>query len=163
MKLLGVEFLDYARFEKIFVPLETGIHVLAGKNNSGKTALLGGLSALSALPFENSLPFSPDIARYARSQQPQANYFMNVHFAYESEDRSLFSANLEIWPEFRISSVKRWVFYFHVFPVVSAIVLVGANLEFGSQVIRVAELGGGVLHQYSYDDRRNIVGRSVLN
>lgn len=47
MKLLGFEVRDYGRFEAQYVPLERGIHILAGLNNSGKTSLLLALKSFS--------------------------------------------------------------------------------------------------------------------
>ena len=67
MKLLGVEFRDFACFERQFVPIQSGMNLLVGRNNAGKTALLRGLSALSAVPIGNSLRTVPaDLAGYIR-------------------------------------------------------------------------------------------------
>jgi hypothetical protein len=49
MKLIGIEFQDYAGFSKQFVPLRQGLNVLVGKNNAGKTALLRGVSLVNEI------------------------------------------------------------------------------------------------------------------
>jgi ABC-type transport system involved in cytochrome c biogenesis ATPase subunit len=66
MILKGVEFVDFACLDRQFVPLRPGINLLVGRNNAGKTALLRGLSALSALPASNSQPIIADLSGYCR-------------------------------------------------------------------------------------------------
>jgi len=59
MKLLGVELVNFASLDRQYVPLQTGINLLVGKNNAGKTAILKGLTLLASLPFVKSKPESP--------------------------------------------------------------------------------------------------------
>src|SRR6267143_1215479 len=97
MRLLGVEFQNYAKFDRCFVPLDTGIRLLAGKNNSGKTSILRALSTLTALPFAQPTQIPQEITRYARKQNPFPTYEMEIFFAYEDADKSLLGADLSTW------------------------------------------------------------------
>ena len=64
MKLTGFEVYNYASFDSQFVPISTGITVIAGLNNVGKTALLRALTIFTPglqLPYlhpDNSSSFS---------------------------------------------------------------------------------------------------------
>jgi len=54
MKLLGFEVVNYGPFDRQFVPLAPGVTILAGLNNSGKTALLKAANLFAsneALPY----------------------------------------------------------------------------------------------------------------
>jgi energy-coupling factor transporter ATP-binding protein EcfA2 len=93
MKLLGVEIVNYACFQRQFVPIREGLNLLVGKNNSGKTALLKALSALSALPMEGR-PYVPqetrkfvnDLAGYLREPGTTDAYEVNILFEVEEGD-----------------------------------------------------------------------------
>jgi len=153
MRLLGIEFENYACFERAFVPLDAGIQLLAGKNNSGKTALLRGLSTLTALPFEGWKPFAAEVARYSKSQKPHPSHYMRIHFRYEGKDRALIERNVEQWREFEDSIDRRWVFEFKVLPQNSCILLLGAELQFDHNKIPVLEASGANLTKLIYDER----------
>lgn len=162
MRLLGVEFRDYARFDRCFVPLDTGIRLLVGKNNSGKTSLLRALSALTALPFENPGQFSAEVARYARKQVPLPTYEMDILFDYEERDRGFFGADLGTWPSFAASSRRTWAFSFRVHPQSSSISLRGVALQFDGSRIPLVELSGNSLVQLVYDSRGVVVSRQGM-
>ena len=67
MKLLGVELSDFACFEREFVPIRSGINLLVGRNNAGKTAILRGISAVSALPIESVPHLTEDLTGYCKN------------------------------------------------------------------------------------------------
>ena len=151
MKLLGVELQSYAKFDRCFIPLDTGIRLLAGKNNSGKTSILRALSALTALPFAQPTQFSPEIARYARKQNPFPMYEMEIFFAYEDVDKSLLGADLSTWGPFRNSEKRTWSFSFRVFPQSSAIRMSGVSLQLDTTSIPMTEFKEAKLIRLLYD------------
>src|SRR6267142_112271 len=84
MKLLGIEFREFACFTRQWLPLQPGINVLVGKNNHGKTALLRGLATLPLLPIPSSLPCKVPASQYARDQR---SYFdLTVVFELDASD-----------------------------------------------------------------------------
>src|SRR6266436_4115778 len=153
MRLLGVEIRDYARFDRCFVPLDTGIRLLVGKNNSGKTSLLRALSALTALPFEKPSQFAPEVARYARKQLPLPTYEMDILFAYEVRDVSFLGADLGTLQTFAASTERTWAFSFRVYPQTSNILFVGASLRCDATQFSVIEVSGNGLLRLRYDSR----------
>src|SRR5712664_1232033 len=159
MRLLGVEFRDYARFDRCFVPLDTGIRLLVGKNNSGKTSLLRALSALTALPFGKPAAFSTEVARYARKQVPLPNYEMEIVFAYEESDSDFLGADLGGWPKFAAASKRTWAFSFKVYPQSSSIVLVDASLQCDATALPIIEVGPNNYVRLFYDSRGAIAKR----
>jgi predicted ATPase len=97
MKLIGIEFQDYAGFAKQFVSLRHGLNVLVGKNNSGKTALLRGVSGL------NHFRELPDFGlngylRTATGGRPTA--MVRAFFEYEPSDTCPFGWTNNIWSRF---------------------------------------------------------------
>ncbi len=78
MELLGVEFIEYARFTRQFIPLHPGITLLAGRNNTGKT-LLRGLTMLNGFPLENRRK-QVDLRalEFAAQKIPQPRFGMDV-------------------------------------------------------------------------------------
>jgi ABC-type transport system involved in cytochrome c biogenesis ATPase subunit len=83
MKLLGVEFDNYACFEKQYVPLQHGVNLIAGRNNAGKSALLRGLAAVANLPDADA---SPLLAYKPKSAKCVG---INVYFDANDEDNLL--------------------------------------------------------------------------
>ena len=71
MKLLGAELVNFACFDHQYVPLRDGISLLVGKNNAGKTAILRGLSALSAITLGQRLSPVPNLAGYLRNAEAE--------------------------------------------------------------------------------------------
>jgi len=68
MKLLGAELVNFACFDRQYVPLRDGISVLVGRNNAGKTAILRGLSALSTMTLGRaSTPGQTNLTGYLRN------------------------------------------------------------------------------------------------
>ncbi|HET6842411.1 MAG TPA: AAA family ATPase [Candidatus Angelobacter sp.] len=101
MKLKGVEFFDYACFKRQFVPIKPGINLLVGKNNAGKTALLKGIAALSALPFQNWRHSHPEMQRFVKDLSaylfdkdiPREKYNVDIYFELELGDAVPISAD----------------------------------------------------------------------
>lgn len=92
LKLLGIEVTNYARFEKQFIPLDQGINLLVGRNNSGKTALLTAASSLARLPIYEEAPMiSPG------NEQPEALAYGHARIV---EFDLLFSSENENDPRF---------------------------------------------------------------
>src|SRR5579871_5225037 len=87
MRLLGVSFDEYACFESRFVPLNDGVTVLTGMNNAGKTALLRGLSALSALPITSAVDMNVDLSRYARNRPSTPRFGIGIWYEVETKDQ----------------------------------------------------------------------------
>ena len=110
MKMLGIEFRNFACFERQFIPIRTGINLLVGRNNAGKTALLRGLSALEALPVRNEpRAFQTDLLGYlpARAQ----NFNFNVICQIENSDNLFFyRIPQETWERVVAEGVARWLF-----------------------------------------------------
>jgi recombinational DNA repair ATPase RecF len=123
MKFLGVEFRDFACFERCFVPMDTGIRILAGKNNSGKAAILRGLSALRALPFDGRAGMDNAIQRYARTQNPYPTYFLNIWCEYEGNDGSFFGDGEIRHRTYLQAKEFKWKFVLQVFPQTGSIAL----------------------------------------
>jgi ABC-type transport system involved in cytochrome c biogenesis ATPase subunit len=110
MKLLGVEFRDFACFERQFVPIRSGMNLLVGRNNAGKTALLRGLSALAALPIGESLrPVPADLAGYLRPNV--TNFPFDVVCGIEDSERSFFeNVPDSSWAGVLADGIARWRF-----------------------------------------------------
>jgi ABC-type transport system involved in cytochrome c biogenesis ATPase subunit len=111
MKLLGVEFTDFACFEHEFVPIRAGMNLLVGRNNAGKTALLRGLSALSALPIGDSPGQVPtDLSGYVRHPHAVGLAF-DVVMTIEDSERSFFEGMpLSSWARVLANGIARWRF-----------------------------------------------------
>lgn len=97
MKLLGARFRDFACFDECFVPLNEGVQLLVGKNNAGKTALLRGLTALSALPVpgapsaDANLSMDRNLSDYCRrdSSGGEAAFNIDILFAVNAGDSKI--------------------------------------------------------------------------
>lgn len=112
MKLLGVEFRNYARFERQYIPLKTGLNLLVGKNNSGKTAVLKGLGAFSSAPVgqvtNGAIQYIREIAG---TVTPSAD--LDVMFETEDTDPPIFAGIDESrWRELISSGKPKFVFRF---------------------------------------------------
>lgn len=88
MKLVGVELINFACFERQFVPLRPGINLLVGRNNAGKTAILRGLSALAALPLSGPPQIPIDVAGYCR--EGSATFGFEILYQLEESEIDLF-------------------------------------------------------------------------
>src|SRR5215472_19190945 len=109
MRLTGVEFFNYACFKRQFVPINRGLNLLVGKNNSGKTALLKGIAALAVLPMEDwphvmqeTRKFVNDLTVYVperRGPKPweQQTYDVKVHFELEQGDPLPLAGDATSW------------------------------------------------------------------
>ncbi|MCH8268350.1 MAG: AAA family ATPase, partial [Acidobacteria bacterium] len=90
MKLLGIEFQKFACFEKYFLPIQPGINLLVGRNNTGKTALLRGLNALKGLPIHPSSTIEDDLSGYVRDESNPPSFGLRVKFQLESNDPNIY-------------------------------------------------------------------------
>jgi energy-coupling factor transporter ATP-binding protein EcfA2 len=128
MKLLGIEFIDFACFERQFIKLPDGLLLLVGKNNAGKTAILRGLSVLSALPIGENRPVTFNMAPYCRRQQPQSHYEFHIIFGAEIEDFRLFSDADDNWSRLMLEKEPYFRFIFKLWPNPGMISWGGAEL-----------------------------------
>jgi predicted ATPase len=88
MKLIGIEFDDYASFDKQFVRLGDGINLIVGRNNAGKTALLRGISLINAI--RGSGTFSRESIQYVRDAQADQGPIVRLVFELDEETAGLF-------------------------------------------------------------------------
>ena len=107
MKLLGVEIVNYACFQRQFVPIREGVNLLVGKNNSGKTALLKALGAFSALQMANrpytsqeTRKFVNQMTGYLHAAESMDAYEANVLFEVERGDSLTIAGDQELWNAF---------------------------------------------------------------
>lgn len=114
MQILGVEFTDYACFATRLIPLRTGVQILVGRNNAGKTAILRGLAAMSGLPPTLSAKFDSGLEGYCRKTEPVPFFGLNVWCALDEVEWAQF-ANDRNRPSFFNPAASRLVFKFHVF------------------------------------------------
>lgn len=104
MQLRGVEFFNFACFEQQFVGIRQGLNLLVGKNNAGKTALLKGLAALSAIPLQDwprvsseTSTFIRELKAYARQEIPEPNYHVEILVDCEPDDTVPLQGSREDW------------------------------------------------------------------
>jgi len=136
MKLTSMEFIKFACFERITVPMREGITVLVGRNNSGKTALLRGLSLLSDFILEPRRPIR-DFTRYVRDTV-SGGFEMNVRLAAEQTDPTIFQGDdSSLWKEFVDKHSPEFVFYFSVWPEGPGVTLDACDLVTKDRSIRV--------------------------
>jgi AAA ATPase domain/AAA domain, putative AbiEii toxin, Type IV TA system len=142
MKILGVRFENFACFDSCYLPLTGGVDLLVGKNNTGKTAILRGLTILKSLPIDPVLPLDGVLAQYAR---PGAHSF-DFHL--------LFKADRQDYEEFRSGSIFRLRddpegrrildFHFRVFPGFNTVGLVTARFILDDEIVVLLErMGNG--------------------
>jgi len=90
LKFIGVELSSFACFERQFVPLQPGLNLLVGKNNSGKSAILNALPLLRNA-FQSDQPSTQvALGPYVRGEGPQAHCDFAVFFELETGDQSIF-------------------------------------------------------------------------
>jgi len=162
MKLLGIELRNYARFKQCFVPLgDTGVRLLVGRNNSGKTAILRALSALSALPFRGNSPLPGDVARYLPDQSPL--YEMDIVFGYEDQEKTFFGSDLSLWSPFAAAVNKKWVYSFRALPHLGRIQLFTATLRADKDFdLPLIGFESNVLTRFMRNGHGIVSGRSQL-
>ncbi len=113
MRLHGVEFSNFACFNRQFVPVRLGINLLVGRNNVGKTALLRGLSALSALPIHAPPRTIPtDLTGYVRGPINESVPF-DIVCGIEDSDRSFLDGFPDAsWQRILADGIASWKFVF---------------------------------------------------
>src|SRR5579864_311374 len=142
MKLLGVEIVNYACFQRQFVPIREGLNLLVGKNNSGKTALLKALGAFSALPMESrpytsqeTRKFVNQIAGYLHAAESRDAYEANVLFEVERGDSLTIAGDQESWNAFiaEHKTLARYSFFFMPRQAEDQVIFRSAQLEIDGQ------------------------------
>jgi len=125
MRLKGIEIANYACFERQFVPVREGLNLLVGRNNSGKTALLKGIAALSALGMEGrpytaagTRKFVNDLTGYLRGG-PQDSYEANIIFELELGDPLPITGEPSSWNAFITEHNIVAIFSFWIMPIQS--------------------------------------------
>jgi len=96
MKLLGAELVNFACFDRQYVPLRDGISLFVGRNNAGKTAILRGLSALSALTLGPLLNPVPNLAGYLQDGM-SGSFDLHLLCQLDGTDAGFFTAAPEDW------------------------------------------------------------------
>lgn len=132
MRFLGVEFRDFACFQRQFVPIESGLNVLVGKNNAGKTAILHGLYGLNALPLDPRGGFPSNLADYARSRTPAPTYDFDILFEVEPGDPPFIAGAEQLWERALSENDVLLRYKFRVWPTSSLI----GFLECHSRLVR---------------------------
>jgi ABC-type Na+ transport system ATPase subunit NatA len=131
MKPLGIRFFRYACFDECFVPLDGGTTVLVGKNNSGKTALLRGLTVLRLLPGGTADLYDERLANYCR--QGSGAFDFNLEFLLENADLPQVGPSFDRWSVVQKASRRAVTFEFrylaieHMVGVLSVIVTLDAT------------------------------------
>lgn len=103
MRLLGFEFVNFACFDRQFVPLRPGITLLVGRNNAGKTAILRALSTLEALPVNQPKTVTAPIAGYYR----QTGFDFDLLYQMEESDASRFDLDAPVKNTVAAEGVRR--------------------------------------------------------
>jgi hypothetical protein len=151
MDLVGVEFVNFACFDRCFVPLRSGVTVLVGRNNTGKTAILRGLSALSALPFDQPQPLDGALANYARKGQPHGRFDLRIRFVANGEDVAALGGKLSGWPQVSQAKSRELIFTFAVFAGGNIVGLSQAALVCDGDEFQVMGREKSTLMQIQYD------------
>jgi energy-coupling factor transporter ATP-binding protein EcfA2 len=129
MKFLGVEFFDFACFDRQFVRLPPGLVLLAGKNNAGKTAILRGLTLLGGLPIGDHRQVASNVAPYCRRQIPQPSLEFHLIFAAEGADFPHFSNADKGWSNLMLEKNPFFRFIFRAWPNQNLVTWVAVNLH----------------------------------
>jgi len=125
MRLMGVEFVNYACFDRQYVPLGEGINLLVGRNNAGKTAILMGLAALATLPIVGWPPTSQahrayinSLAGYTRGNDPDPLFEVEVLVEADGENdpNPVRGMDAPSWRTFIVGRRAHLSFGFWVFP-----------------------------------------------
>lgn len=167
MKLLGVRFENFACFDECYVPLGKAVQILVGRNNSGKTAILRGLSLLRSLPFARSPldhvdPVPPEIFRYARRSPAGANIPFQVEFRLDDGDENLIGSALFAMPRVRSSRKRTLSFTFRAVAAGNLVDFEGVGLALDDGDIPIVTREGSVLIHQQYDRNGAVSGRAQL-
>jgi len=136
MQLLGVEFTDYACFDRRLIPLRSGVQILVGKNNAGKTAILRGLGALGRLPFTFEARVDASLDGYCRGGEAFPSFGLNLWFAVDSEVWPLIAVDHN-QPPFYDPADARLVYKFRVFPQQNTVGLTTIVLLHGAKEVEI--------------------------
>lgn len=162
MKLQGARFKNFACFNECYVPLQEGVQLLVGKNNAGKTALLRGLTALSALPVERvKANIYPGVEAYCRSGSEFRFFELDLHFSVEESDGDALGGILEN-AAVKLASRRLVEFRFRVVPSNSSVVFLGAHLAYGNKTLPLAERSLGHAARILYNPSAQRTGVEAM-
>ncbi len=138
MNLLGVEFENYASLSRQFVPLRSGINLLVGRNNSGKTAVLRALAAISG--FFTTPASEPQLAQVLLSYKPADQPFVGINFIGEPTHDENIVLTVDGWwhPHEHLQQPKA-IYRFRVRPGTGSLLFFKAELLLGEKVITFIE------------------------
>jgi predicted ATPase len=90
MELIEVEFQNYASFQTCRVPIQSGITVLVGRNNVGKTAILRGISILDVVSTTLGTSLLDQLIGYVSGRSIAAPFLdLKVKFRLEQIDAGM--------------------------------------------------------------------------
>ncbi len=150
MKPLRIRFENFACFEECSLALEPGVQILVGKNNSGKTALLRGLTALASLPIGQPMGSAFDVGKYARHAD-QSGFDFRVEFEFEDKDFSVLGGALSQWPAAQKASTRLLEFRFRVLGGENAVGFSGASLKLDENELEVLTRNNQIVIQHHYN------------
>lgn len=162
MKLIGAELTDFACFDRQFVPLRGGMTVLVGRNNSGKTALLRGLSTLQSLPIgepTQRMPTDPK-GYFRQGQMPGIELLCEL----EEADLQYFNgANRSHLNQLRESALGRW--QFTITPSGLLFQKCRVDLPWGNQTVDLLlnDAGRGFVQTVRIHDLQTVSKRQISN
>jgi ABC-type polar amino acid transport system ATPase subunit len=162
MKPLGIRFENFACFDECFLPLESGVQILVGKNNSGKTALLRGLTALRSLPIDEVLTPATDLGKYARQAVDGSGFNFRVECSFDDADHSTIGGALgqsTLWTE---ATQRQFEFRFRLLAGTSEVGLVDAALKLDQREYKVLVRENQMVVLQQYNQHGQLAGRSQL-
>ena len=139
MKLIGIEFEEFACFDRVFVPFRPGLNILVGRNNSGKTALLRGLTALDGLMFKDRRELDAQLAGYCRSRETPPAFGLHVWAESEPTDPELLQCPAGEWPHFVSTNKPQLDFLFRIWPLGNAAPLERCEFTYSGQPLALLE------------------------
>lgn len=157
MKLLGARFRNFACFEECFVPLDETVHLLVGRNNAGKTALLRGLTALSSLPVPGRTALDQQLREYCWNQSDDPPFGLDLLFAAESNDTGVLG-QLTQSPLLQSAANGTVEYNFKANCSSGRVDLLGASFSYATRKIVLLENG----QQLAYSASGQLTGRSSV-
>jgi hypothetical protein len=140
MELIGLQFEDFACFKLRSIPLKSGVQILVGKNNAGKTAILRGLAAIRSIPVGDPSPIDAHLAGYVPAGAD--GFGMNLWCSLQDEDwPHLLNAHRDqTFPDHR---QVRFVLRFRFWPDMKVSGLVGGEIRIGEKSLPILEKNQG--------------------
>jgi predicted ATPase len=104
MELIGLEVEGYAGFTKQYIPLRNRVHLLVGKNDAGKTALLHACNLFNGQEFLKYGEKAP--VRFVFYQEQQAGPEHNPGFIVDQMQRPDYSQEYLVRVDWQVSGVN---------------------------------------------------------